>query len=181
MLGGFSVLSDVPQAALGNIRPAAVPSHGSDDNPTLGTLSCVFWKEWRCLKNLETTRVLVTLWSISAVLYLHNVSIGSIQEKKKKRLKKCLKSSASGFTPDSSLLTPWHKCHFLQGLVKDSVRDLWDFAYYFVGPWPLVTPANHTESVCVQRYRISLHLLFIRISQRSTISSKPEVWFQAES
>lgn len=107
--------------------------------------------------------------------------LGQFKKKKKKSLKKCLKSSASGFTLDSSLLTPWHRCHFLQGLVKDSVRDLWDFAYYFVGPWPLVTPANHTESVCVQRYRVSLHLLFIRISQRSTISSKPEVWFQTES
>lgn len=140
MLGGFSVLSDIPQAALGNIRPAAVPSHGSDDNPTLGTLSRVFWKERGCLKTLETTCVHVIFWSISHMSDLPNFSMGSFFWKLSKQIGYNLHSF------DSSLMTPWHKWHFLQELVKDSVRDLWGVVDSLVGLWPLADPCKpHRE------------------------------------
>lgn len=174
MLGGFSVLSDIPQAALGNIRPAAVPSHGSDDNPTSGTLSRVFWKERGCLKTLETTCMHVIFWSISHVSDPPNFSMGSFFWKLSKQIGYNLHSF------DSSLMTPWHKWHFLQELVKDSVRDLWGVVDSLVGLWPLAD-LQTPQRVYVQQYRPSFHSLFIRGIPRSTISSKPEVEFQIES
>lgn len=143
MLGGFSVLSDIPQAALGNIRPAAVPSHGSDDNPTLGTLSRVFWKERGCLKTLETTCVHVIFWSISHVSDPPNFSMGSFF------FENCQNKLVAISTP----LLPhlWHpdtNGTFSRSLLKtqwETYGALWTplLAYD-----PLLTPANPTESVC---------------------------------
>lgn len=148
MLGGFSVLSDVPQAALGNIRPAAVPSHGSDDNLTLGTLSCVFWKEWGCLKNLETKYVLRIFKHFAGYISL-TFPLG--QRKKKK------KSSAT--FSRSLLKTRWETYRTLQTALLAS------------------DPLGSPQRVCVQENRLSFYWLLIRMTPRSTISFKPRQLF----
>lgn len=162
MLGGFSVLSDIPQAALGNIRPAAVPSHGSDDNPTSGTLSRVFWKERGCLKTLETTCVHVIFWSISHVSELfHGVILffWKLSEK---------------VDTISNPLIPhlWHpdtNGTFSQSLLKTQ----WDTYGAFWTPLlaydPLLTPANLTESVCTAMQPLiplSVHWTYFKVNKQ---------------